>query len=135
MIDLNKNRRMGWRPYMGQATATFPAAGAAPATAEAQPYFKTAMQRLLWFGAGTAVGFPIGILANTAFKSLRRLREEAAMMAALAGGIGLAVSVLPFPKSDVLDMVARISGILTGSAMADIALPHRKEDAIIAPVI
>lgn len=135
MVDLNRAPvRMGWKPFMGQVTAAFPAAGEAVPTTQKSEYVKTTIERLLYFGSGAGLGFPIGILANVAFKSLRRYRHEAATFALMASGVGLAVSLLPFPKSEFLNIVARVSGILTGSALSDMALPLKKQDAIVAPV-
>jgi hypothetical protein len=125
MVDLNRiPTRMGWRPYMGQAQpqAMFPATGAAPAYPKT--YLQQAQERLLWFGTGTLFGFPIGILSNVAFKSLRRYRNEAAVFAAIASGVGLLSALLPI-DSPVMLTISRVSGILAGSAMSDIVLPKK----------
>jgi hypothetical protein len=116
---------MGWRPYLGQAQpqTVFPAAGATPAPAP-KPYPDQVKERLLWFGTGTLFGFPIGILSNVAFKSLRRYRSEAATFAAIAAGVGLISAFLPI-ESPAMAMISRVSGILAGGAMSDIVLPKK----------
>lgn len=124
MIDLNRQPRgMGWKRFMGQAPAAM--VPPAPAPTAFPSYLDNVKERLLWFGVGTGFGYPIGILANVAFKSLRRYRDEAATFAAMAAGIGLLTALLPVERSALVDTIARVSGILTGSALADITLPRR----------
>jgi len=114
---------MGWRPYMGQASSMF--STPAPSTGLAsKPYADQVQERLLWFAGGNLFGFPLGILSNVAFKSLRRYRSEAAMFAAMAAGVGILSAVLPI-ESPVMGMISRVSGILSGGAMADIVLPKK----------
>lgn len=113
---------MGWRPYLGQAEAMFPAAGMAPPPP--RTYLQQTQEKLLWFGAGSLFGFPIGILSNVAFKSLRRYRNEAATFAAMAAGVGLLSAFLPI-DSPVMATISRVSGILAGGAMSDIVLPKK----------
>lgn len=112
---------MGWRPYLGQAQSMFSTPSSAPV---AQPYVKQVQERLLWFAGGNLFGFPIGILSNVAFKSLRRYRNEAAMFAAMAAGVGILSAVLPI-ESPVMGIISRVAGILSGGAMADIVLPKK----------
>lgn len=116
--------QMGWKPFLGQIQpqTMFPAAAAAPAGPKT--YLDQAQERLLWFGAGTLFGFPIGVLSNVAFKSLRRYRNEAAMFAAMATGVGMLSAFLPI-ESPVMSMVSRISGILAGGALSDVVLPKK----------
>lgn len=123
----------GWRPYLGQATATFPATGAAPA-APANPYLDQTMLRLAGFTGRGVVAFPVGILINTAFKSLRRYRDEAGLFTALAAGVGLTAALLPW-ESKFLDTLAGISGAMTGLGLSRVALPKKREEAInVVPV-
>jgi hypothetical protein len=125
VVNARPPSMQGWRPYLGQSQpqAIFPAAGAAPAPAS-KPYVDQVKERLLWFGAGSLFGFPIGILSNVAFKSLRRYRHEAATFAAIATGVGLLSAVLPI-DSPIMPMISRISGILAGGAASDIVLPKQ----------
>lgn len=121
----------GWRPYMGQATAMFPAAGA-PAPAPSHPYLDQTALRLAGFAARGAIAFPVGILINVAFKSLRRYRNESGLFATIAAGVGLTAVLLPW-ESKFLDAVAGLSGTLTGLGLAKVALPKKREDVIAIP--
>lgn len=137
MIDLNRHPlRMGWRPFLGQvpAPSVLPAAAPEPAVPP-RGYLDRAKERLLWFGVGTGVGYPIGILTNIAFKSLRKYRKEAATFAAMTAGIGLLAALLPFEKSEIVDGVSRIAGVFTGSALADLTLPRANTTGAIAKAI
>lgn len=122
---------MGWRPYLGQATeasqSVFPAAGAAPVAQ--RTYLEDVRERLLWFSVAGAVGFPIGMLSNVAFKSVRKLRKEAAVFATITSSLGLLAAFLPV-QSPIMNSIARITGVLTGGALADVALPKK----IMAPL-
>jgi hypothetical protein len=137
MIDLNRQPRgMGWKRFMGQAPSTMPAVTTAPTPVPAQrSYLDNVQERLGWFAVGTGFGYPIGILANVAFKSLRRYRDEAATFAAMTAGVGLLASLLPVGRSNLVDAVARVSGLLTGSALADITLPAKRTTDAIAKAI
>jgi hypothetical protein len=130
MIDLNRQPlRMGWKPFMGQtppAPMVSPAPAPAPAPTAARSYLDNVKERLLWYGVGTGFGYPIGILANVAFKSLRRYRDEAATFAAMMAGVGLVASLIPADRSPLLDTIARVTGLLTGSALADVTLPAQR---------
>lgn len=126
MIDLNKPAlQMGWRPYLGQMPAqpVYPVTTPEPAEAPS-PYFRNVQERLLNFSGGALFGFPIGILGNVAFKSLRRYRSEAATFVALASGVGLVVALLPI-ESQVMPVIARVAGLLAGSGLSDIVLPRK----------
>ena len=129
VVNAAPPRMMGWRPYLGQAqpTATYPATGTASIVS--RPYLNQVQERLLWLAGGTLFGFPVGLLANVAFKSLRRYRSEAAVFATIASGAGLLAAFLPVP-SPVMNVICKISGALTGGAMADIVLPRK----IMAPL-
>lgn len=118
----------GWRPYMGQATAIFPAVGTTPPSASSQ-YLDQAKQRLVFFAGRGVVSFPIGILINIAFKSLRRYRDEAMTFSAITAGIGLAAAFLPW-ESKILDMVSGLAGSLTGLGLSKMALAKKREDVI-----
>lgn len=138
MIDLNRQPRgMGWKRYLGQAPAPMvaPVPEPAPAPAAGRGYLENAKERLLWFGVGTGIGYPIGILTNVAFKSLRKYRSEAMTFAAMTAGIGLLAALAPFPKSEILDGIARIGGLFTGTALADLTLPRRDVTNAIAKAI
>jgi hypothetical protein len=127
MIDLNRQPRgMGWKRYLGQAPAPMVPPAPAAAVSTARSYLDNVKERLLWFGVGTGFGYPVGILANVAFKSLRRYRNEAATFAAMMAGVGLLASLLPVDKSLLVDAIARVSGVLTGGALADITLPRER---------
>lgn len=121
--------QMGWKPYLGQMPVQSVNAAAAPVETATRPYLQNVQERLLGFAGGTLFGFPIGILTNVAFKSLRKYRHEAMTFAALTTGIGLLATLLPI-DSPVMGTIARISGVFTGSAMADVALPRK----IMAPL-
>lgn len=122
----------GWRPYLGQLTAAFPATGEAPA--QTNPYIEQTKMRLAGFAARGVVAFPVGILLNVAFKSLRKYRDEAATFSAIAAGVGLAAAVLPW-ESKILDMISGLAGTLTGLGAAEMALPKKRTEAInVAPV-
>ncbi len=118
---------MGWRPYLGQATPISQPA-AAPPPAE-KTYLDDVREKLLWFSVGGAVGFPVGLLSNVAFKSVRKLRKEAAVFAAITASIGLLAAFAPV-KSPIISGIAKFSGVLTGGAMADVALPRK----VLAPL-
>lgn len=122
VVNAAPPRMMGWRPYLGQVQSVFPASGSAPAAQ--RTYLQQAEERLLWFGTGTLFGFPIGILSNVAFKSLRRYRSEAATFAAIAAGVGLLAAFLPI-ESPIMTTISRVSGVLAGGAMSDIVLPKK----------
>jgi hypothetical protein len=117
----------GWRPYMGQATAIFPAVGTAPV--QSSPYLDQTKQRLTAFAGRGIVAFPVGILINIAFKSLRRHRHEAMTFSAITAGIGMAAAFLPW-ESKILDTIAGLAGTLTGLGAAKMALPKKREEAI-----
>jgi len=109
-----------WRPNLGQAVqAVSPAEPLAQRT-----YLEDVGERLLWFSVGGVFGFPLGMLSNVAFKSLRRRRNEAAVFAAITSGVGLMAALMPI-KSPIMTSIARIAGVLTGSAVADVALPAK----------
>lgn len=112
----------GWHPYLGQATAVYPSTGTVSAVA--RPYLDQVGERLLNFAGGSLLGFPVGIISNVAFKSLRRLRGEALTFASIASGVGLIAALLPI-ESPVMNTITRLSGILAGSAMSDVALPKK----------
>lgn len=114
---------MGWRPYLGQATSMISAPASAP-TPVSKPYVDQVQERLLGFAGGNLFGFPIGILSNVAFKSLRRPRNEAAVFAAMATGIGILSAVLPI-DSPVMGVISRVAGLLSGGAMSDVVLPKK----------
>lgn len=115
---------MGWRPYLGQATTKTQSFFSSSAPTAQRSYAQQAQERLLWFGTGTLFGFPIGILTNVAFKSLRRYRNEAATFAAMATGVGLLSALLPIDSS-VMATISRVAGVLAGGAMSDIVLPKK----------
>lgn len=117
----------GWRPYMGQATAIFPAVGTAPV--QPSPYLDQTKQRLTAFAGRGIIAFPVGILINIAFKSLRRYRHEATTFAAITAGIGLTAILLPW-KSPILDTISGLAGTLTGLGLSKMALAKKREDAI-----
>lgn len=143
MIDLNRPRQLGfrWHPYLGQATApavmtpapTPPATAPGPASPP-NDYLHGVAEKFLNFGFGTAFGYPVGLLANVAFKSLRHYRDEAALFTTLAGAVGLASVLLPI-EGKFMNTVARISGLLAGSGLADITLPKRDVTDAIAKAI
>lgn len=123
--------QMGWRPYMGQATAIFPATGAAPVP-QTNPYIEQTKLRLAGFAARGAVAFPVGILIQTAFKSLRRYRNEAATFSLLAAGVGLTAALLPW-ESKFLDTIAGLAGTLTGLGLSKMAISKKSEEAVAIP--
>jgi hypothetical protein len=128
MVDLNRQPlQMGWKPYAGKMPGkpVYLAATASPApAAPARPYLDQAQERLFYFTAGGLVGFPIGILSNVAFKSLRRYRKEAAMFVAMATGVGLLAAFLPV-SSPVMSQISKFAGVLAGTGAADILLPKK----------
>jgi hypothetical protein len=134
MISLKHAHPPAWSPYMGQVTASFPATSAVPPVPEASnPYLDQVTNRLIGFTARGMIGFPIGILSNAIFKSSLH-RKEAAMTAMICTGIGLTAALLPW-KSTFWDVLAKWSGAFTGFSLADMALPKKREDAILAPVV
>lgn len=122
----------GWRPYMGQATAMFPAAGAPAPAPQTNPYIEQTKLRLAGFAARGAVAFPVGILIQTAFKSLRRYRNEAATFSLLAAGVGLTAALLPW-ESKFLDTLSGVAGTLTGLGLSKMAIPKKRADVIAIP--
>jgi hypothetical protein len=123
--------QMGWRPYLGQATAIFPATGAAP-TPQTNPYLDQTKLRLAVFAARGVVAFPVGILIQIAFKSLRRYRNEAATFSLLAAGVGLTAALLPW-ESKFLDTLSGLAGSLTGLGLSKMAIPKKREDLVVIP--
>jgi len=121
----------GWRPYLGQATAIFPATGAAPAP-QTNPYIEQTKLRLAGFAARGAMAFPVGILIQIAFKSLRRYRNEAATFSLLAAGVGLTAALLPW-ESKFLDTLSGLAGTLTGLGLSKMAIPRKREDLVVIP--
>lgn len=135
MISLKHAHPPAWSPYMGQVTASFPATSAVPPVPEASnPYLNQVTNRLIGFTARGMIGFPVGLVSSALFKNLRSYRKEAAMAAMIAAGIGLTAAVLPW-ETRFLDVLAGWSGAFTGFSLADMALPKKREDAILAPVV
>lgn len=112
-----------WRPYMGQLEAVFPAAASASPAPASDDYIENVGERMLWFGTGALIGLPVGILWNVAFKSARHYREEAKTFVLLAAGAGMLAAFLPFPRNEIQNIAARVSGILMGSGLRDVVLP------------
>lgn len=134
MVDLNKAPlQMGWKPYAGKmpfAKPVYLGADEPPAAVETQNlYMRQVQERLLFFAGGTLVGFPIGILSNVAFKSLRKYRHEATLFMAMTTGVALVASFLPI-DSPVMSGIARFAGLFAGTAAADVILPRK----ILAPM-
>lgn len=126
MVDLNKtSQQMGWTPYYAKMPTQPVYLGASAETsAPNNRYLANLQQRLMWFAGGTLFGLPLGLLSNVAFKSLRKYRSEAATFVAIATGVGLLASILPI-DSPVMATIARISGVLAGSAASDVILPRK----------
>lgn len=118
----------GWRPYMGQATAVFPATSATPAP-QSSPYIEQTKMRLAGFTARGVVAFPIGIVMNVAFSGLRQYRKEAALLSTIAAAVGLTAAILPW-ESEFLDRLSGVAGALTGLGLSDMALPKKRQDII-----
>lgn len=136
MIDLNRAPlQMGWKPYMGQVTAAFPATSAVPPVPpEDDSYLEQTKWRLGGFAVRGAMGFPVGLLMKAAFKGLRMSRKEEALFSMGAAGIGLAAALMPW-KGSFWDRLAAVAGGLTGLGLGGMVIPAKRNGELIAPAI